>query len=131
MRLNVMAAVHIKKSLVNKIIDRVRPGNDGKIPVQTHDAAEFHKSYSSFFRKHCGMAWDELPTSDQPLKLSTFLQQKFSTDPQGKVMRPHYTKRRKTLSWTGFYILDSELPEIVERVMTAWNIHEHQTCLKT
>ncbi len=73
------------------------------------------------------MAWDELPTSDQHLKLAAFLKKKFSTDKQGVVMRPDDKKRRKTLSWPGFFILDDELPQIVDRVMIAWNVHRDHT----
>ncbi len=50
--MGVLFGILLEDLKVSKIIDRVQPGIDGKIPVQTHDAAEFHKSYSSFFKKH-------------------------------------------------------------------------------
>ena len=109
------------------IMARVQEDKDGRKPVQTESAAAFHRSYSVGFRKLCGMPWDELTTSDQNLKLAKFLQQKFSTDKLGVVMRPDDMKRRKTVQWQGFYIENHELPEIVNNVMLAWNVHRDHT----
>jgi hypothetical protein len=126
-QMGVLFGILLEELKVSGIIARVQAGKDGRIPVQTYCAAAFHKSYSVDFRKLCGMAWDELPTSDQHLKLAAFLKKKFSTDKQGVDMCPDDMKRRKTLQWTGFFILDIELPQIVDRVMIAWNVYRHHT----
>ena len=44
-------------------------------------------------------------------------------DPDNVSMEPPVGgKKRKTLSWTGFYITDEELPVIVDRVMRAYEL---------
>ena len=53
-------------------------------------------------------------------KLTEFLWRKFSIDPHGECMVPDAGKKRKTLTWTGFFITDEELPHIVERVVRAY-----------
>ena len=104
------------------IIERVQPGKGGLVPAACRDPLKFHKSYSNDFKKTCGCGFNELSPTDQRAKLTTFLFAKFSTDPDGKHMIPENGKRRKILSWTGFYITDEELSQIVERVMIAyWN----------
>ena len=62
---------------------------------------------------------------EQRSKLAEFLRQKFSLDPFGKSMVPEAGKKRKIGSWIGFYITDEELPEIVERVMWAYDDATH------
>ena len=54
-------------------------------------------------------------------KLIAFLLQKVSIDHFGRCVVLEAGKKRKTLSWIGFYIIDEELPQIVERVMTAYD----------
>ena len=58
----------------------------------------------------------------QRATLHAFLFLKFSTDPLGKRMVPEDAKKRKKLSWIGFYITDEELPLIVHRVMAAYDV---------
>lgn len=106
---------------ISKIIERVQPGFGGLVPAACGDPLKFHRVYSCDFKKNCGaQSFEELSASEQRAKLTTFLFAKFSTDPFGKRMVPENGKRRKTLSWTGFYITDDELPRIVERVMIAY-----------
>ena len=49
-----------------------------------------------------------------------FVFQKFSVDPEGKHMMSKPGTRAKTFSWKGFFMTDSELATIVDRVITAY-----------
>ena len=69
----------------------------------------------------CGRDFDVLSPMEKRCKLNEFLWRKFSIDPYGKCMVPDAGKKRKTLTWTGFFITDEELPNIVERVMLAYD----------
>ena len=118
--MSVLFGILLEDFRTSKIIDRVQPGVGGDVPAPCRDPVKFHKSYSSDFKKCCGCDFEELSPSEQRAKLTAFLFQKFSTDPKGKHMVPADGKRRKTLSWIGFYITDDELPRLVDRVMLAY-----------
>jgi len=105
------------------IAQRVDPKKcfQGKMPIQCTDSSRFHGSYSSDFKKICGADFENLSPEEQRDGLSKFLFRKFSIDWEMVVMVPEGNKRRKTLSWNGFYITDEELLHLVDRVMTAYD----------
>ena len=104
------------------IIERVQPGYGGRVPAACSDPVKFHKSYAAAFKKSHGSNFQDLSATMQRATLHAFLFLKFSTDPLGKRMVPEDAKRRKTLSWIGFYITDEELPLIVQRVMAVYDV---------
>ena len=105
------------------ILERVKPGHGGKIPKQCSDPGAFHGTYATAFVKYYEGNFEDLEAAEQRQVLETFLRVKFSIDKMGQCMVPEDVKRWKVLSWTGFYITEDELLEIVEKVMTAYETH--------
>ena len=104
-----------------QIIDRVKPGRGQKaVPKQCSDPIAFHESYATGFVKSYDGNFDELEATDQCQVLESFLRAKFSTDKYGKCMVPEDLKRRKVLTWSGFYITEDELQDILKQVLTAY-----------
>ena len=111
--MGVLFGILLEDFRMTNIISRVQPFPDGSMPAQCTNPAKFYQTYSYDFKKICGREFDA--------KLTRFLFRKFSIDPHGKCMVPDAGKKLKTLSWTGFFITDEELPDIVERVMLAYD----------
>ena len=101
---------------MTNIISRVQPGKNGRIPAQCTNPAKFHQTYSCDFSKMCEREFDALNSVEQ-------------RSPHGQCVVPDAGKKRKKLSWTGFFITDEELPNIVERVMLAYDRNRAQTCI--
>ena len=118
--LSVVFGIFLEELRDTKIVERVQPGKDGKIPAQCYDAIKFNKTYAVPFQKLCMQPSKELSASAQRETLRRFLFQKFSVDPEGLHMTPPPGKRLKTLSWQGFYMTDTELSTIVDRVVTVY-----------
>ena len=119
--MNLLFTVLLEDFRTSGIIDRVQPGYGGAIPKACSDPQKFHGTYAKDFKKIYDGKFEDLGAHDQRRAVMAFLQMKFSTDRLGECMVPEDAKRRKTLSWKGFYITDEELPRICQRVMAAYD----------
>ena len=108
------------------IITRVEAGHGGEIPKQCSDPVAFFATYATGFVNSYQGNFRNLDADEQSQALTNFLRRKFSTDRYGQCMGPQNPKRRKKLSWMGFFITDVELPQIVERVMAAYAVQISQ-----
>ena len=104
-----------------KRIDSVRVS--GHVPRAAHDTTKFHRVYWKAFQRVCGQPFGELARAQQTTALRNFLWQKFSTDPSGRAMVPPKGRRRKKLSWAGFWLTEEEVMQISEAVIAAYHMH--------
>ena len=104
----------------HNLISRVQPDRKGKIPSQRNDPVTFRRSFGQFFSTFCDGSYDDLSVKDQQKKLNELLFYKFSVDPDTISMLPA-KKGNVFFAWRGFYITHDELPEVVERVLKAYN----------
>ena len=90
-------------------------------PIQCFDVRKFHRTYAKPFAElFRPTALRDLTLDELRHYLKLFFLQKFSTDPHGGCMTPAQGKKRRTLSWVGFFITDAEADLIVGRVVTGW-----------
>ena len=105
-------------------IYRIEPDcNTGLIPLAARNTTKFHRVYWTAFQEVCGAEFHSLSYDEQRTALTNFLLKKFSTDPEGKQMKPPAGKKRKTLSWQGFWLSDEEAKDIVETILQCYHTH--------
>ena len=102
----------------SKYLERIQPNdNTGQIPLAARDTTKFHRVYWSAFQQVCGAEFHSLSYDEQRTALTNFFLKTLSTDPEGKQMEPPTGKKRKTLSWRGFWLSDEEAKDIVETIL--------------
>ena len=115
-------------NLVDRI-DCVRAS--GNVPRAACDTTKFHRVYWKAFQRICVQPFGELTQEQQTTALKMFLRQKFSTDPHGRTMVPPKGRRRKRLSWVGFWLTEEEVSYISESVMAAYYIQRDHAAYRT
>ena len=124
-RLENLFGILLEDFRTSNIIARLQPDVRNRVPAQCSDPVKFTQIHGAAFERSYGGGFHALDPREQRSKLAEFLRQKFLLDPFPKSMLPEAGKKRKIGSWIGFYITDEEVPEIVERVMWAYDDATH------
>ena len=115
-----------------KLVDRIDCVRaSGNVPRAACDTTKFHRVYWKAFQRICVQPFGELTQEQQTTALKMFLRQKFSTDPHGRTMVPPKGRRRKRLSWVGFWLTEEEISYISESVMAGYYIQRNHAAYRT
>ena len=93
-------------------------------PKVTRDKEYFHHIYWTKFVELCWKPWLEMTSPEKKQALRAFIFSKWSLDPNRRCMLPeleHNRSKRNDACWHGFWLLDSEVDQIVDQVMAAYD----------
>ena len=93
-------------------------------PKATRDKEYFHHIYWTKFVELCWKPWLEMTSPEKKQALRAFIFSKWSLDPKRLCMLPeleHNRSKRNDACWHGFWLLDSEVDQIVDQVMAAYD----------